>query len=58
MTAIPRAFGLACMFALLCWPALTSPANLDRHYAEQCRQKRLYVALNHCERMRARGVYV
>lgn len=53
MISIFRAIGLAATITALMWPALTSPAIMDRHYEQQCRQKRLYVALTDCERMRA-----
>lgn len=39
MTSIFRAIGLAAAITFVCWPALTSPANMTRHYEQHCRQK-------------------
>lgn len=44
--------GASALFTLACWPAVTSPANMARHVADQCRHKQLYVAMTACERAR------
>ena len=39
MNPIFRAIGMIATITALCYPALTSPANMTRHYERHCRDK-------------------